>query len=116
MHMVIWSQVETFPYYMGNIALGEDPTPGTWAMSWDNEMVFQAVDGSKWVADPDDAIVDGGGVAYLSPYVEFGWHGPERSVSDKFLRWEALREQCMTIGTRDALDRALRQHNEKGIS
>ncbi len=27
---------------------------------------------------------------------------------DKFIRWEALREQCNTIGVRDALDRALR--------
>lgn len=29
-------------------------------------------------------------------------------LEDKSIRWEALREQCMTIGAKDALDRAMR--------
>ncbi len=34
----------------------------------------------------------------------------EQATQDKAIRWEALREQCMTIGAKDALDRACRGH------
>lgn len=32
----------------------------------------------------------------------------EAHTEDKDIRWEALREQCMTIGCREALDRAMK--------
>jgi hypothetical protein len=37
-------------------------------------------------------------------------------TEDKFIRWEALREQCQTIGARDALNWALRQQKTGGMS
>ena len=40
----------------------------------------------------------------------------EQAGKDKFLRWEALREQVLTIGAHDALEQALRQHNAGGAS
>jgi hypothetical protein len=33
-------------------------------------------------------------------------------TEDKFVWWEALREQCQTLGARDALNWALRQQKE----
>lgn len=32
-------------------------------------------------------------------------------AEEKDIRWEALREQCMTIGAREALDRAMKKGN-----
>lgn len=32
----------------------------------------------------------------------------EQTTQEKTIRWEAIREQCMTLGARDGLDRAMR--------
>jgi len=34
-------------------------------------------------------------------------------VDDKFVRWEAVRNLCNTLGVRDGLDAALRQQNQQ---
>lgn len=52
----------SFQYYAGNIALGEDPTPGHWASNG----IFTAEDGTRWIQDASDVIEDGGGVFCLT--------------------------------------------------
>ena len=37
-------------------------------------------------------------------------------VDDKFVRWEAIRNLCNTLGARDGLNAALRQQNPNQLN
>lgn len=56
----IMSNIETFKYYSGDIATGENPTEGTW-----QGRTFLA-DGKEYILDEEDQFPqDGTGVYYL---------------------------------------------------